>query len=475
LHHLALLCAPAGSAVVMQWLLRCSQSRLVALRAISAVDASALARRSDGFLTAAAPVLRSGRARASATRPQLATLVAASGAAAGAAALFGFEGQLRPAVAHCDGAARHDVKVTTYNVLAPRLSDPSHFPKCPADATKHENRLPKLLGRMETETAAGAVIGLQEVDLLWAGKLHTFFAERDYVAVFAQYGNSFNGYMGVMLAWPREQYEALDVEISRISDTASKGTYPKSGSSTLTPFGMLTVHGVKEVIGCWPPDGKSEHFEWNLAESRHNEAIFVRLRPRGQPHLPSFCVSTYHMPCLFGPPEKVRVVNIHMYLLLKRLKDFAGSDPAVLMGDFNFKPVDSPYILATSGGSLEAARAGAAVPDELQGLKTRLTEGTPWPAGLGSAYHIFHGKEPLFTNFAQMKGMGDPFVETLDYIWFTPEQLSVIECPPLPQTHEEVKGPFPNEAEPSDHLPIKATLRLLGGGSAAGSPRSKVS
>jgi len=421
--------------------------------------------------------LRLIRARASATTPQLATLVAASGAAAGAAAWFCLDGHHRPAVARCDGSAQHDVRVTTYNVLAPQLSNPTHFPICPRGATEHENRLPKVLSRMEIETASGAVIGLQEVDLLWAGKLHTFFAERGYVAVFAQYGHTFNGYMGVMLAWPREQYEALDVEISRISDTAPKGTYPKSDVSkgTLAPFGMLTEKGLKEVIGCPPPkfQDQHEHFEWNLAKSRPNEAIFVRLRLRGQPHLPSFCVSTYHMPCLFGPPEIVRVVNIHTYLLLKRLKDFAGSDPAVLMGDFNVRPGDSPYILATSGGSFEAARAGTTVPDELKGLKARLAEDAPWPAGLGSAYHIFHGKEPLFTNFAQTHDMDDPFVDTLDYIWFTPEQLSVIECPRLPQTREEVKGPFPNEAQPSDHLLLSATLRLLGGGSSLGAPCSR--
>ena len=460
----------------MQRLLLCGRN-LAASRTVALAGASALPCRCSiphqqqqpGVVLA----LRSSFAGASATPPCWMTLAAAAGAAAATAVLFGFDRQLKPATAHCGEAAQHDVRVTTYNVLAPLLSNPSLFPKCPDGATKQENRLPKVMARMEAEIALGAVIGLQEVDLLWAGKLHTFFAERGYVAVFAQYGNTFTGYMGVMLAWPREQYEAMDVEISRISDTAPEGTYPKTGGdarSTLAPFGMLTYSGLKEVIGCPPPESQNqqENAEWNMAKSRFNEAIFVRLRPRGKPQLPSFCVSTYHMPCLFGPPEKVRVVNIHTYLLLKRLKDFAGSDPAILMGDFNFKPGDSPYILAASGGSFEAAKIGAAIPEELEGLKARLPENAPWPAGLGSAYRIFHGNEPLFTNFAQTGAMGEPFVDTLDYIWFTPQQLSVIDCPRLPQTREEVQGPFPNQAEPSDHLPLRATLRVLRDGRAAG-------
>mmetsp|Transcript_61607 Transcript_61607/g.156589 ORF Transcript_61607/g.156589 Transcript_61607/m.156589 type:complete len:435 (+) Transcript_61607:66-1370(+) len=397
-------------------------------------------------------------ARAGTTSDGSGAAFAGLGLAAAGAALLGFG--MSPL--RCDAGQEYDVKFTTYNVLAPRLCSASHFPKCPPGTTEHEQRLPKIMARLEQETATGAVVGLQEVDLLWAGKLHTYFAEKDYVAVFAQYGNPFNNYMGVMMAWPRDKYEALDVEISKISETAPPGTWPKGGkdSSVLTPFGYLTYNGMKEVLGCPPPEPVKDNsnFEWDLAKSRNNEAVFVRLRPRGQPDQPSFCVATYHMPCLFGPPEKVRVVNIHTYLLLSRLKAFAGSDPAVLMGDFNFKPGDTPYLLAQSGGAFEAAAPSN--PEELKGLKDRLKAKAPWPSGLKSAYQDFNKKEPLFTNFAQTNGQDAPFIETLDYIWFSPNGLSVVDCPKLPLTKEEVSGPFPNVQEPSDHLPLRATLRV---------------
>lgn len=161
-------------------------------------------------------------------------------------------------------------------------------------------------------------------------------------------------------------------------------------------------------------------------------------------------------------------MNIHTFLLLSRLRAFAGGDAAVLMGDFNFKPGESPYVLATSGGGLDEAAAVNA--EELRGLKERLPKQRPFEGGLRSAYREFHSQEPLFTNFAQSSGQDMPFVETLDYIWYTPGKAQVVDCPKLPRTKEEVQGPFPNVEEPSDHLPIRATLRI----GAAAAPASRL-
>lgn len=349
------------------------------------------------------------------------------------------------------------MRVVTYNVLSPELCSGSYYPHCPPEAVVEPARWAKVRSRVEGLLATNAVIGLQEVDLCWAGRFHSLFAERGYVAVFAQYGSPSSGYMGVMLAWPRDSYEVLDVDISRVSDTAPKGMWPKGGSEAgalLSPFGIHTRQGLQEVLGCSPPEFKrvraeeqEPNFEWNSARKRTNEAVFARLRPRAGCRRP-FCVGTYHMPCLFGPPEKVRVMNIHAFLLLKRLREFAGQDPVVLMGDFNIKPDDSPYHLILSGGSVAAAAAtgSPAAPAEFLGLAARLPGAAPFERGLASAYRAFHGREP--------------FVETLDYIWFSPEGLAVVACPPLPATRAEAAGPFPSREEPSDHLPLAATLRL---------------
>eukprot|EP00442_Polarella_glacialis_P028795 CAMPEP_0115145386 /NCGR_PEP_ID=MMETSP0227-20121206/62085_1 /TAXON_ID=89957 /ORGANISM="Polarella glacialis, Strain CCMP 1383" /LENGTH=225 /DNA_ID=CAMNT_0002554895 /DNA_START=22 /DNA_END=696 /DNA_ORIENTATION=+ len=160
--------------------------------------------------------------------------------------------------ARCDGPAPADIKLVTYNVLSPKLAPPNHFPKCAPEDLDKANRLPKILARLREDVADGRIIALQEVDLEWAGQLHVFFAEQDYAVVFAQYGNQHSGYMGVMLAWPRTAFEALrprtafealEVDISKLADTAPKGVWPKAERSTLNRFGMFTYQGMKEVLG----------------------------------------------------------------------------------------------------------------------------------------------------------------------------------------------------------------------------------
>lgn len=120
-----------------------------------------------------------------------------------------------------------------------------------------------------------------------------------------------------------------------------------------------------------------------MAERRFNQAIFVRLRPKGSaaldafacsnanceekgsgqngaPSLPSgtngvlgadpsarcFCIGTYHMPCLFNYRP---VMMIHTSMAIKHLARLARKDPLVFAGDFNFNPQSECYKLVTEG------------------------------------------------------------------------------------------------------------------------------
>lgn len=136
-------------------------------------------------------------------------------------------------------------------------------------------RLDKVLAKLKAETAQGSVIALQEVTRGWAGHLHTFFARAGYhfvhcellaLAFFggegkwnklpslhemertalasqdshrlhqstctapwpkppfnpAGYSRPASGYMGIGLAWPTADVEAVSVEISRLADAKAR-------------------------------------------------------------------------------------------------------------------------------------------------------------------------------------------------------------------------------------------------------------
>ncbi len=67
-----------------------------------------------------------------------------------------------------------------------------------------------------------------------------------------------------------------------------------------------------------------------------------------------------------------------------------------------------------------------------------------------SAYAQAEGKEPDFTNFAQVTE-NPVLIDTLDYLFFSEGGLQVEEVLTLPQ-RDQVVGPLPNDNEPSDHL-----------------------
>merc|ERR1719356_2435584 len=75
-----------------------------------------------------------------------------------------------------------------------------------------------------------------------------------------------------------------------------------------------------------------------------NTVLMVHLKPHRYGGAP-FWVATCHMPALFTEgflpipiAHKSRAQAIHMYLALGLLRDEAQGDPAVFMGDFNFRP-----------------------------------------------------------------------------------------------------------------------------------------
>tara|TARA_B100000780_G_C20905363_1_gene360349 strand:- start:70 stop:273 length:204 start_codon:yes stop_codon:yes gene_type:complete len=53
----------------------------------------------------------------------------------------------------------------------------------------------------------------------WVGELTPFFERAGYTFVTGNYGNAFNGYMGVALAWPTSRFTCEEMSISKLADT----------------------------------------------------------------------------------------------------------------------------------------------------------------------------------------------------------------------------------------------------------------
>lgn len=134
----------------------------------------------------------------------------------------------------------YQVEVVTYNVLSSSLSGVGHFTKCTANALHPSNRLGRVLRKLRPALQRRAIVCLQEVNITalvflccslimfgqvsrpWDSEFLNFFESHDYCYVSSLYGSDFNGYMGVAVAFPRDEFSLCDSEISRLSDCLIK-------------------------------------------------------------------------------------------------------------------------------------------------------------------------------------------------------------------------------------------------------------
>lgn len=323
-------------------------------------------------------------------------------------------------------------RLITYNVLSSHLCEPDYFKSCNPQHLKPELRLKKLINKLTPELAKKTIICLQEISLLWAGELHRFFAKNNYYLITGLYGKSNNGYMGVAVAYPLDQYEILEVKIERLSDSRNWKNL-RQGEVKYRKF-LQNISNLLKLK-------KNLKHPQDYAQTRFNQFVFLKLKDRHSQEI--FCVANYHMPCMFFVPQ---VMTIHVAMIAQKVQELAQEYQFILAGDFNIRPHSPQYQLLTNG-RLETTNSDYPL----------LLKNDPWlpdlKYGLKSAYFEFLGKEPEVTNYSKVKDK-EPFVDTLDYIWLSPnwQVQSIINLP----KKEELKSFLPNEDEPSDHL-------LLGG------------
>ena len=164
-----------------------------------------------------------------------------------------------------------------------------------------------------THTHLASVICLQEVSTLWAGDLHSYFAQRGYHFVFTGYGGRKNGYMGVGIAFPTDAFTTHRVAIKRISETKKWAFPPRPGRARAAlkwarrRVKFQLVRPVKGLFGAKSFDPVNP---WIDARNRFNNAVFVELECTKT--ATTFGVATYHMPCQFRVPQ-VMVIHASLF------------------------------------------------------------------------------------------------------------------------------------------------------------------
>jgi hypothetical protein len=299
------------------------------------------------------------------------------------------------------------------------------------------------------------IICMQEVSRNWSCKLMQYFYDKNYTFIPSLYGNHWNGYMGVAIAFSNELYRMRWSDIKRIGDLV-----PKLKDSTGWVGACAAWAGVQLASGiqstyryfsgskfkCLEPY-LEEPFQ-NIAKKRYNTLLTVELaKMRESGESEPFCVSTYHMPCLFA---NHRVMITHALLALRHALEISDGRPLIFAGDFNTQPADVVYDLYCKGWD----DAFAKHPTFHETFRF-LPEFNPITQ-VKSAYAEIEGNEPDYTNRVITKHNPSCFEGTLDYIFYhgdlKPVSVIPLDCPK--------DRYFPNLEEPSDHLMIGSTFTL---------------
>lgn len=337
----------------------------------------------------------------------------------------------------------HTLRVATYNILSSSLSAPSYFTMCSPDHLEPETRIKKCISRINDEVDKNAIVCLQEVSQTYLNNIHPYFASKNYHVIASNYGNKFNNYMGVTLAYPVDKYILLGVDVVKVGETKKYfKKYPKTPFDKLkSSIGKFFLKSLQQINLYSPP-----YDLWDEVTSKQNRLICVKLECKETSK--QFVIGNYHMPCNFRRPS---FMNAHCALTAQHIQRYANNLPYILCGDFNIKPGSSSHSLLLNG-NIDKAHEDYPLP---------LPEDNWLPKfdPLISAYKSKNGAEPNFTNFAFSINDKEPFIDTLDYI-FHSKDFETIDTLPLPHRNE-VKGPLPNELEGSDHIMIAATLKSI--------------
>lgn len=323
--------------------------------------------------------------------------------------------------------------VYNYNILSTKLVDPTWHNKCDPLYLKTQHRWGLIRNRLESQIRKNSIICLQELSEDWISLLLPFFHQQGYTFIYDSV------YLGVAIAFPNNEYELNTCSIVHVGEMLKKEcrTIKKAKCNLLVSFFKNIINFVNNLL--FKP--KTDVDPWLLAVEKRNRYIRINLS-KHEDNTP-FNIFNYHMPCAFTNPD---LMIIQAAALMRCVEEDSKGVPYILAGDFNSIPNSPVYNLIT----------GTRLPFFPLSTTYDKVPTFELPMCVFSAYPAVIGREPDYTNYSHTKISPTPFQNTIDYIFS--KGFNIVSV--LPVRQDMPTSTFPNEKEPSDHLPIGAELEF---------------
>ncbi|XP_030373525.1 nocturnin isoform X2 [Scaptodrosophila lebanonensis] len=199
---------------------------------------------------------------------------------------------------------------------------------------------------------------------------------------------------------------------------------------------------------------------WRVQSNQVAIAARLQVKATGR----EFCVCTTHLKARHGA-LLAKLRNEQGRDLVRFIKQFAGESPVLLCGDFNAEPIEPIYatILTCDILKLSSAYANIKLDQDQDQLNSEdAIKDDEQQAALGDVSELVAQsikREPPYTTW-KIREDGEE-CHTIDYVFYTHEQLKIKNCLEFPAGEQIGKNRTPCFQYPSDHFSLVCDFELL--------------
>ncbi|XP_046866568.1 nocturnin isoform X2 [Drosophila willistoni] len=307
-----------------------------------------------------------------------------------------------------EGDGTQTIRLLQWNILSQTLGQHNDgFVRCPEEALTWQHR--KYLIVQEILQNQPDVICLQEVDHFKF--LQTVLGSQNYAGIFfpkpdspCLYIEQNNGPDGCAIFYKRDKFQLMGYD-TRILEV------------------------------------------WRVQSNQVAIATRLRIKSSGQ----EFCVCTTHLKARHGA-LLAKLRNEQGRDLIRFVKQFAGESPLLLCGDFNAEPIEPIYATILNCDLMKLGSAYADMKMDREKILEPCDDANEWVSQSIK-------REPPYTTW-KIREEGE-VCHTIDYVFYTPEQLKIKNCLAFPDGEEIGKNRTPSYQYPSDHFSLVCDFELI--------------